>query len=208
MPAPAIRVPSYNLAFLPRLQKMTKEEFLAFAESKLEKGLLWAGSDDGLVNVTRDGGRRSLDADRVEARVGHAADGGAADDGRDADDRRRGRGERVAHPGHLQDRADRDDRVRAERDRGVDRRGPPRHAQTEPPPDPAAGTAGTGSGLAYRILESGYQLQISAMPIPKIQVKKAAQRNQKRASGAMYFDTAGLSSAGISGIFRIWTKLK
>ena len=46
------------------------------------------------------------------------------------------------------------------------------------------------------------------MPIPKIQVKKAAQRNQNSASGAMYFDTAGLSSAGISGIFRIWTKLK
>ncbi len=28
----------------------------AFAESKLEKGLLWAGSDDGLVHVSRDGG--------------------------------------------------------------------------------------------------------------------------------------------------------
>jgi photosystem II stability/assembly factor-like uncharacterized protein len=29
----------------------------AFAESKLEKGLLWAGSDDGLVHVSRDGGK-------------------------------------------------------------------------------------------------------------------------------------------------------
>lgn len=28
----------------------------ALAESRLEKGLLWAGSDDGLVHVTRDGG--------------------------------------------------------------------------------------------------------------------------------------------------------
>jgi hypothetical protein len=28
----------------------------AFAESKLAKGLLWAGSDDGLVHVSRDGG--------------------------------------------------------------------------------------------------------------------------------------------------------
>jgi photosystem II stability/assembly factor-like uncharacterized protein len=29
----------------------------AFAESRLEKGLLWAGSDDGLVHVSRDGGK-------------------------------------------------------------------------------------------------------------------------------------------------------
>jgi hypothetical protein len=29
----------------------------AFAESKVEKGLLWAGSDDGLVHVSRDAGR-------------------------------------------------------------------------------------------------------------------------------------------------------
>ena len=29
----------------------------AFAESKLEKGLLWAGSDDGLVHVSRDAGK-------------------------------------------------------------------------------------------------------------------------------------------------------
>jgi len=30
---------------------------VAFAESPLEQGLLWAGSDDGLVHVSRDGGR-------------------------------------------------------------------------------------------------------------------------------------------------------
>jgi photosystem II stability/assembly factor-like uncharacterized protein len=30
----------------------------AVAESRLEKGLIWAGSDDGLVHVTRDGGAR------------------------------------------------------------------------------------------------------------------------------------------------------
>src|SRR5262249_39203526 len=29
----------------------------ALAESPLEKGLLWAGTDDGLIHVTRDGGR-------------------------------------------------------------------------------------------------------------------------------------------------------
>jgi glutathione S-transferase len=34
MPAPAVRVPTFNLAFLPRFAAMTEEEFLAFAESK------------------------------------------------------------------------------------------------------------------------------------------------------------------------------
>src|SRR5262249_33599799 len=29
----------------------------AIAESPLEKGLLWAGSDDGLVHISRDGGK-------------------------------------------------------------------------------------------------------------------------------------------------------
>ena len=34
MPAAAVRVPTFNLAFLPRFAAMTEEEFLAFAESK------------------------------------------------------------------------------------------------------------------------------------------------------------------------------
>jgi glutathione S-transferase len=34
MPAAAVRVPTYNLAFLPRFQKMSRDEFIAFAESK------------------------------------------------------------------------------------------------------------------------------------------------------------------------------
>lgn len=34
IPTPAIRVPSYNLAFLPHFQKMTEAEFLTLAESK------------------------------------------------------------------------------------------------------------------------------------------------------------------------------
>ncbi len=34
VPTPAVRVPSYNLAFLPHYQKMTEEEFLALCESK------------------------------------------------------------------------------------------------------------------------------------------------------------------------------
>src|SRR5690349_4358 len=34
MPAAAVRVPTFNLAFLPRFAAMTEEQFLAFAESK------------------------------------------------------------------------------------------------------------------------------------------------------------------------------
>ena len=34
MPAAAVRVPTFNLAFLPRFAAMSEEEFLAFAESK------------------------------------------------------------------------------------------------------------------------------------------------------------------------------
>ncbi len=34
MPAAAVRVPTFNLAFLPRFQAMSEEEFLAFAQSK------------------------------------------------------------------------------------------------------------------------------------------------------------------------------
>jgi glutathione S-transferase len=34
MPAAAIRVPTFNLAFLPRFQKMKREDFVAMAESK------------------------------------------------------------------------------------------------------------------------------------------------------------------------------
>jgi glutathione S-transferase len=34
MPAPAVRVPTFNLAFLPRFAAMSEEEFVAFANSK------------------------------------------------------------------------------------------------------------------------------------------------------------------------------
>jgi glutathione S-transferase len=34
MPAAAVRVPTFNLAFLPRFARMSEDEFLAFAESK------------------------------------------------------------------------------------------------------------------------------------------------------------------------------
>ena len=43
VPTPAIRVPSYNLAFLPHFQKMSEEKFLALAQSKpLRKEFLLA----------------------------------------------------------------------------------------------------------------------------------------------------------------------
>jgi glutathione S-transferase len=34
MPAASVRVPTYNLAFLPRFQKMSRDEFVALANSK------------------------------------------------------------------------------------------------------------------------------------------------------------------------------
>jgi glutathione S-transferase len=34
MPAAAVRVPTFNLAFLPTFQKMSREDFVAMAESK------------------------------------------------------------------------------------------------------------------------------------------------------------------------------
>jgi glutathione S-transferase len=34
MPAPAVRVPTFNIAFLPRFQAMSEQEFVAFANSK------------------------------------------------------------------------------------------------------------------------------------------------------------------------------
>jgi len=42
----------------------------AFAESRLEKGLLWAGSDDGLVHLSRDGGQSWQDVTPPEMRPG------------------------------------------------------------------------------------------------------------------------------------------
>jgi len=44
MPAAAVRVPTFNLAFLPRFAAMSEEEFLAFAESKPLRNefMLWA----------------------------------------------------------------------------------------------------------------------------------------------------------------------
>jgi glutathione S-transferase len=63
MPAPAVRVPTFNLAFLPRFAAMSEEEFVAFAESKPlrrefmlamgRKGFPQKEMDDALMRLRR-----------------------------------------------------------------------------------------------------------------------------------------------------------
>ncbi len=54
----------------PLTQDNTSVEYydtiFALAESPIEKGLIWAGSDDGLVHVTRDGGQHWADVTSKE----------------------------------------------------------------------------------------------------------------------------------------------
>ena len=55
IPAPAIRVPSYNLAFLPHFRSMTEEAFLALANSKpLRKEFLLAMGRTGFPQTDMD----------------------------------------------------------------------------------------------------------------------------------------------------------
>lgn len=55
MPAAAIRVPTFNLAFLPRFQAMTADEFRAFAESKpLRKEFMLAMGQTGFPQKEMD----------------------------------------------------------------------------------------------------------------------------------------------------------
>jgi glutathione S-transferase len=77
MPAAAVRVPTFNLAFLPRFARMTEEEFVAFAESKpLRKEFMLAmgrkGFPDSEMNAALDRMRRTYE--RMEDSV--AASGG------------------------------------------------------------------------------------------------------------------------------------
>lgn len=65
VPAPAIRTPSYNLAFLPHYQAMSDEEFTALADSKpLRKEFLLAmgrtGFSDDEMNTALDRLRRAV----------------------------------------------------------------------------------------------------------------------------------------------------
>jgi len=55
VPAAAVRVPTYNLAFLPRFKSMSEEEFLAFAESKpLRKEFMLAMGRSGFPQKDMD----------------------------------------------------------------------------------------------------------------------------------------------------------
>ena len=81
MPAPAIRVPSYNLAFLPRFQTMSEEEFLAFADSKpLRKEFLLAMGHTGFpqneMDAAMDRLRRTVV--RMDDEIGRAAGRGCS----------------------------------------------------------------------------------------------------------------------------------
>src|SRR3954471_19341164 len=77
VPAAAVRVPTYNLAFLPRFAAMSEAEFLAFAESKpLRKEFMLAMGRKGFPQKEMDAAlerlRRSYE--RMEAEL--AASGG------------------------------------------------------------------------------------------------------------------------------------
>jgi len=61
MPAAAVRVPTFNLAFLPRFAAMSEEEFLAFAESKpLRKEFMLAMGRKGFPPREMDAAMRRL----------------------------------------------------------------------------------------------------------------------------------------------------
>jgi glutathione S-transferase len=77
MPAAAVRVPTFNLAFLPRFAAMSDEEFLAFAESKpLRKVFMLAMGRKGFpekeMNAALDRMRRTYE--RMDETI--AANGG------------------------------------------------------------------------------------------------------------------------------------
>ena len=73
MPAAAVRIPTFNLAFLPRFAAMSEEEFLAFAESKpLRKEFMLAMGRKGFpekeMNASLDRMRRTYE--RMDEAIG------------------------------------------------------------------------------------------------------------------------------------------
>lgn len=61
MPAAAVRVPTFNLAFLPRFAAMSEDEFIAFAESKpLRKEFMLAMGRKGFPQKEMDGAMTRL----------------------------------------------------------------------------------------------------------------------------------------------------
>ena len=75
VPAPAIRVPSYNLAFLPHFQAMSEEEFLAVANSKpLRKEFLLRMGRTGFSKQEMDGALDKLNrtVERMDRWIGES----------------------------------------------------------------------------------------------------------------------------------------
>jgi glutathione S-transferase len=75
MPAAAVRVPTFNLAFLPRFAAMSEAEFVAFAESKpLRKEFMLAMGRKGFpekeMNAALDRMRRTYE--RMEVAIGES----------------------------------------------------------------------------------------------------------------------------------------
>ncbi len=77
MPAAAVRVPTFNLAFLPNFQKMTREDFVAMAESKpLRREFMLTMGQTGFPKAEMDAalGRLRRAYERMDAEI--AASGG------------------------------------------------------------------------------------------------------------------------------------
>jgi glutathione S-transferase len=72
MPAASVRIPTYNLAFLPRFQAMSREEFLAIAESKpLRREFMMTMGQTGFPKAEMDAalGRLRRTYERMDAEI-------------------------------------------------------------------------------------------------------------------------------------------
>jgi glutathione S-transferase len=72
MPAAAVRIPTFNLAFLPRFAAMSEDEFVAFAESKpLRKEFMLAMGRKGFPQKEMDGamGRLRRSYERMDESI-------------------------------------------------------------------------------------------------------------------------------------------
>jgi glutathione S-transferase len=72
MPAASVRIPTFNIAFLPRFAAMSEEEFLAFAESKpLRKEFMMAMGRKGFPQKDMDGamGRLRRTYERLDREI-------------------------------------------------------------------------------------------------------------------------------------------
>jgi glutathione S-transferase len=73
MPAAAVRVPTFNLAFLPGFQKMSRDEFVAFAESKpLRREFMLTMGQTGFAKEEMDAALKRLRRtyERMDAEIG------------------------------------------------------------------------------------------------------------------------------------------